>query len=156
MAKENFRNARKDERDASDEEEARSLLSTGSSEHEDLVVHPGPPIRQSSIARFQENGGPRTPRTLNRVRFELGDDQVNGTANGHPEEWIEEEDFLADHRRERRSSTGQRAPLLTDIEAPSVTVASADLGFNAEDLLESSRPKSGMRSAFMNMANSIM
>ena len=54
----------------------------------------------------------------------------------------------------RRSSTGQRAPLLTDIEAPSVTLATED--FNAEDLLESARPKSGMRSAFMNMANSIM
>ncbi len=156
MAKEDYRNARKEERDASDEDEAKSLLSSGSSEHEDLIVHPGPPVRQSSIARFHENGGPRTPRTLNRVRFDLDASQANGTANGHIDEWIGEEDFLANHERERRSSTGQRAPLLTDIEAPSVTVASADLGFNAEDLLESARPKSGMRSAFMNMANSIM
>jgi len=53
----------------------------------------------------------------------------------------------------RRSSTGQRAPLLTDVEAPCVTAA---LEFNAEDLLESARPKSGTRSAFMNMANSII
>ncbi|KAI9716000.1 MAG: hypothetical protein M1812_005634 [Candelaria pacifica] len=156
MAKADYRNARKEERDASDEEEAKSLLSSGSSEHEDLIVHPGPPVRQSSIARFHENGGPRTPRTLNRVRFDLDIPQQNGTANGHAEQWIDEDDFLADHERERRSSTGQRAPLLTDIEAPSVTVASADLGFNAEDLLESARPKSGMRSAFMNMANSII
>ncbi|KAI9788823.1 MAG: hypothetical protein M1835_002047 [Candelina submexicana] len=156
MAKEDYRDARKEERNASDEEEAKSLLSSGSSEHEDPVVHPGPPVRQSSIARIHENGGLRTPRTLNRVRFDLDLPQPNGTSNGHTEEWIEEEDFLTDHERGRRSSTGQRAPLLTDIEAPSVTVASADLGFNADDLLESARPKSGMRSAFMNMANSII
>jgi sodium-coupled neutral amino acid transporter 11 len=67
---------------------------------------------------------------------------------------VEEEDYLSQHA-ERNGGT-QRIPLLTDIEAPSVTVASADIGFNAEDLLESARPKSGMRSAFMNMANSIM
>jgi sodium-coupled neutral amino acid transporter 11 len=48
----------------------------------------------------------------------------------------------------------QRLPLLTGIEAPSVTVAE-DV-FNPESLLESARPRSGMRSAFMNMANSIM
>lgn len=54
-----------------------------------------------------------------------------------------------------RSANGQRAPLLTDIEAPSVTVAN-DMEFNPEDLLESARPKSGLKSAFMNMANSII
>jgi len=73
---------------------------------------------------------------------------------------MEDEDYLASNntaaagRGSRRDSLGQRAPLLTDIEAPSVTLASEE--FNAEDLLESARPKSGMRSAFMNMANSIM
>lgn len=56
----------------------------------------------------------------------------------------------------RREGPGQSLPLLTGIEAPSVTVASSDIGFSPEDLLESARPKSGMRSAFMNMANSIM
>ena len=50
----------------------------------------------------------------------------------------------------------QRAPLLTDIEAPSVTVANASLNSQIDDLLEHPRPKSGMMSAFMNMANSIM
>jgi len=44
---------------------------------------------------------------------------------------------------------------LTDIQAPSVTVAN-DIDFNPNDLLESARPKSGLRSAFMNMANSII
>jgi sodium-coupled neutral amino acid transporter 11 len=48
----------------------------------------------------------------------------------------------------------QRLPLLTGVEAPSVTVA--EESFHPEDHLESARPRSGMRSAFMNMANSIM
>ena len=48
----------------------------------------------------------------------------------------------------------QRLPLLTGIEAPSVTVATES--FDPADHLESARPRSGMRSAFMNMANSIM
>lgn len=47
----------------------------------------------------------------------------------------------------------QRLPLLTGIEAPSVTVAS---DFDPEDHLESAKPRSNMRSSFMNMANSIM
>ena len=145
--------------------------------------------RQSSLSRPPENGTPKTPRTANRVRFiddnghELGRDggrnAVSGIANGRiplplPQggsggtgsmaAWIEEEDYLSSQHNaapaaDRRSSTGQRAPLLTDIEAPSVTVAtSGEFGedFNAEELLETARPKSGMRSAFMNMANSII
>ena len=60
----------------------------------------------------------------------------------------------ADHR-------SARLPLLTNIEAPSVTLASGDPWGDEDDsrpesLLESSRPKSGVWSAFMNMANSIM
>ena len=54
----------------------------------------------------------------------------------------------------------QRLPLLTGVEAPSVTLASGDEewegGWRPENLLESARPKSGVWSAFMNMANSIM
>jgi len=49
------------------------------------------------------------------------------------------------------------------MDAPSVLLACDDGGddqdeddFNPEILLETARPKSGMRSAFMNMANSIM
>lgn len=154
-------------------EEAESLLSgTTNDEEADPVVQPGPrpqqlsigPRRQSSLSRPLGNGTPRTPRTANRVRFDIEERRNNEQAtNGHapestrPGEWLEEEDYLSHHSSGgRRSSTGQRAPLLTDIEAPSVTLATADLGFNAEDLLESARPKSGMRSAFMNMANSIM
>ncbi len=82
-------------------------------------------------------------------------------ANGHADpNWMEDEDFMADtvggDASIRHHGDIQRLPLLTDIEAPSVTVATADMGFDAEELLESARPKSGLRSAFMNMANSIM
>lgn len=71
------------------------------------------------------------------------------------DDWLDEEDYMTgDRHTARRDGAGQRAPLLTDIEAPSVTLAESN--FNPEDLLEAARPKSGMRSAFMNMANSIM
>ena len=54
------------------------------------------------------------------------------------------------------SADATRLPLLTGIEAPSVTVASGDFEGDPEEHWESARPKSGMKSAFMNMANSIM
>ncbi|KAF2766384.1 hypothetical protein EJ03DRAFT_178587 [Teratosphaeria nubilosa] len=114
------------------------------------------PRRQSSFAQPRLNGTPRTP---NRVRFEVAEP----TAQPNTLEldgWIEEEDFLASDDVEdggSRDSRGQRAPLLTDIQAPSMALSN-DLSdsFNPADLLESARPKSGLRSAFMNMANSII
>ncbi|KAJ9619564.1 hypothetical protein H2203_008344 [Taxawa tesnikishii (nom. ined.)] len=173
MARENSRSARSsEERRLSDDsnangKEVNSLLSHGSREgspDSDIVVHPAnapfkpphAPRRQSSFAQHRPNGEPRTP---NRVRFEVADAlSEDGGVNDrdHANGWIEEEDYMSSNGyADRRDSTGQRAPLLTDIEAPSVTVAE-DLEFSAEDLLESARPKSGMRSAFMNMANSII
>lgn len=119
---------------------------------------PGKPRRQSSFAQPRPDGTPRTP---NRVRFEISDeDMENARANkvrengfGHPEaqmDWMDEDDYMTS---DGTGHGGQRLPLLTGIEAPSVALA-AD--FNAEDHLESARPKSGMGSAFMNMANSII
>lgn len=141
-------------------------LDTDSSGEPDQAAHESPQNgsirptkhvsrRQSSISQPPPDGAPRTPRTPNRVRFNI--EEERGGQNGHAlspggeeeGDWTEEEDYL----EARRSSTGQRAPLLTDVEAPSVTAA---LEFNAEDHLESARPKSGMSSAFMNMANSII
>lgn len=109
----------------------------------------GVPKRQSSFAQPRPDGTPRTP---NRVRFE---EPAAAAANGQPGagDWIELEgdDYMdGDHSRD----TVQRLPLLTGIEAPSVTLA--EEVFNPEDHLESARPRSNMRSAFMNMANSIM
>jgi sodium-coupled neutral amino acid transporter 11 len=69
---------------------------------------------------------------------------------------MDDDDYMTAEGGTRGSTGHDRAPLLTEIVAPTVRVASADVGFNTDDLLESARPKSGMRSAFMNMANSIM
>jgi len=76
---------------------------------------------------------------------------MNGDNNGG--DWLEldGDDYLDGGDGRERT---QRLPLLTGIEAPSVTVA--EESFNPEDHLENARPRSGMRSAFMNMANSIM
>lgn len=51
-----------------------------------------------------------------------------------------------------------RVPLLTDLEAPSVRVANEWGGDGGDEELaaELRRPKSGLKSAFMNMANSII
>ncbi|KAJ9190786.1 hypothetical protein DTO164E3_9165 [Paecilomyces variotii] len=165
-------NARLTEQRGHDEEEARSLLSASSNDEDDLVVHPGPanppstrsapPKRQPSITRPLPDGQRRTPRTPNRVRFDLDEQEQEEerSSNGRllPSEdgsWMDEEDYLRVGNRETRSSTGQRAPLLTGIEAPSVTVATSE-EFFPEEHLESARPRSGLRMAFMNMANSII
>ncbi|KPM45810.1 Vacuolar amino acid transporter 2 [Neonectria ditissima] len=114
-----------------------------------------------------DDGRAPPPRTPNRVRFDLtpeivgvsnGDAGAGAGANGYP---------LQGHRRsmsdgsmdvEEPASPGRRhrMPLLTGIEAPSVTMANS-LG-DAEERAENElrRPKSGLKSAFMNMANSII
>jgi sodium-coupled neutral amino acid transporter 11 len=131
------------------EAETRSLLSTRSSD--DLVVEiPPPQPTPSPIPPLAP-----VPRTPNRVRFALDEAPGEEGQRGGNSSWTNEEDFLHsdDDDDVEADSRGNRAPLLTGIEAPSVTVAS---GFDTEDLLENARPKSGMRMAFMNMANSII
>ncbi|KAF2833823.1 hypothetical protein CC86DRAFT_365615 [Ophiobolus disseminans] len=108
--------------------------------------------RQSSFAQPRPDGAPRTP---NRVRFE--EESLRRSLNGHAPDgdWIELEgdDYMGADGHGGRERV-QRLPLLTGIEAPSITVA--EQSFDPEDYLESARPRSGMRSAFMNMANSII
>lgn len=127
-------------------EEARSLLPSGSTVGDEEQVAPGPE--------------PRTPRTTNRVRFHIDEapaESESGRASLSDTEWVEEEDFLVSRARNAPTdATGHRAPLLTGIEAPGVTTGSTDLDLRVEELLGNARPKSGMSSAFMNMANSIM
>lgn len=108
----------------------------------------GPPKRQSSFAQPRPDGAPRTP---NRVRFEEPRRSVNGDAQGGDWMELDGDDYLEAGEQGRERT--QRLPLLTGIEAPSVTVAET---FDPEDHLESARPRSNMRSAFVNMANSIM
>lgn len=98
------------------------------------------PQRHSSLYQPRPDGTPRTPH---RVRFDL-DDRGNGDLQ---EEWMDEEDYL--------NSSSQHAPLLTDITPPADSPFRSE-AFQPEDYLPDARPKSGMPSAFMNMANSII
>jgi hypothetical protein len=152
------------------------------------------PRRQSSLSRPRSPGAPKTPRTANRVRFDLSptvappilesEDAgirspasakfVNGHGlglakeggrNGYVEadgsspgrlparsppvrSWVEEEDYMAD---EDQPLTAQREGLLNGA-GPGGQRATLDV----DELIGGERAKSGMRSAFMNMANSIM
>lgn len=157
MAKAKTHNIRKDGETPNPpiNEEDRGLLSGNSSEDEDdIIVHPGQRSLRSSQSPPDREA--RTPRTPNRVRFDLPaaidtHDLENGNADPH------QTDSPLSGRRDRRPQ--QIVPLLTNIEAPSVALANSPWG--DEDVhewaeRERSRPKSGLRSAFMNMANSII
>jgi sodium-coupled neutral amino acid transporter 11 len=138
----------------------------------DLARPTASPLGQRRASSFAKKASDGTPRTPNRVRFDFDHNntpfpsQAQAPApsvpivlpwrNNDGQEEDDDDDDTNQHAAARGGDT-QRVPLLTDIEAPSVTLALADEDdFNPEDLLETSRPKSGMRSAFMNMANSIM
>ncbi|PLB54416.1 amino acid transporter [Aspergillus steynii IBT 23096] len=148
---------------------------TPGDEHE-LVAHPDPanaaPVspsavpnaapQQSAISQPTPDGQRRPPRTTNRVRFDLEDDTEDEqqpaayARNSEDSSWLEDEDYARDGgTRPGRHPRGQMVPLLTDIEAPSVTLATSE-DFFPEQYLEDARPRSGMRMAFMNMANSII
>jgi sodium-coupled neutral amino acid transporter 11 len=100
---------------------------------------------------------------MNRVRFDLEeepedtDHHLNGRAHSPDNAlWLDDEDYeLGDRGSPGTHHDGQSVPLLTDIEAPSVTLATSD-DFFPEEHLEDARPRSGMKMAFMNMANSII
>ena len=162
----------------SDDAESKSLLSESSDEGADIIVHssssppsprPRPVPRQPSISHPSPNGERRPPRTTNRVRFDLEQQNDDGEANSQDdqdssdshgrisqESWMDEEDYeRADRNSSESGHRGPMAPLLTNIEAPSVTLATSE-NFFPEDYLENARPRSGMRMAFMNMANSII
>ena len=149
MAKAKTKDIRKDGHNADDppNEEDRGLLSRNSTDdEEDLVVHP---------VHTSPPDTPRTPRTPNRVRFDLPPAiDTDHEDTDVPPPYI---DSPLSGRRDPRPQASQ--PLLTDIEAPSITLANSpwandDVHEWAER--ERQRPKSGLRSAFMNMANSII
>jgi sodium-coupled neutral amino acid transporter 11 len=158
-----------------DDHESNLLPSPTEQDENDLSVHADPAAsppdpangprskRQSSITQPALGGQRRTPRTTNRVRFleeppEEHDDQLSNGRTHSPDDaqWLDEEDYeLGEHLETGNRNGGQSVPLLTNIEAPSVTLATSD-DFFPEDHLEDARPRSGMRMAFMNMANSII
>jgi len=131
---------------------------------EDIVVYEGK-LEHNGRHDEPSSSPPRqtkTPRTPNRVQFNLNPavmGESNGSAHGmrrSSEESLEFEDDLEiqDHHH------SHRVPLLTDMEAPSVAFANT-LGDGQDDEgerleQEMRRPKSGLKSAFMNMANSII
>lgn len=160
------------------EHETQSLLSSPTEEQDDLIVHSAstssPPLPatstrpdaqpQSSMLQPTPDGQRRAPRTKNRVHFDLEeeDDEDDHYSNGRARSpdsdapWLDDEDYeLGEQGRSGVRNTGQTVPLLTNIEAPSVTLATSD-EFFPEEHLESARPRSGMKMAFMNMANSII
>ncbi|KAJ4413887.1 hypothetical protein N0V85_003395 [Neurospora sp. IMI 360204] len=144
---------------------------------------PGPghiklPRRQSALS---DPRTPRTPRTPNRVRFDLrpttfGDNSPKAAAaaaaagapedhHHHARDSFDSYFDIDDSDQQPLTSSDYhrqgRVPLLTGIEAPSVTVANNGPWGSDEDVAswaetERSRPKSGLRMAFMNMANSII
>lgn len=177
------------------DEEHQGLLAGHESDGEDdededgFIVHPGGDHNDHDhdhdhdhhqkhghnldIEADDDSLGSRTPRTPNRVRFDLRPTNIpshaNGTRNsqdsGHGGYFGEQRDSFDFLDAENGGGGGggrgdrtARRPLLTDIEAPSVTLANSLSGDDAHTWAERERvrPKSGMRSAFMNMANSII
>ncbi|KAH8821184.1 amino acid transporter-like protein [Xylogone sp. PMI_703] len=152
-----------------DNGEGRGLLSATNAdisddEDEDIVVHPG-----GATDEPESQEAPLIPRTPSRVRFDLPPEDsdasrrssrdLNGSANEAPPPPYTSTPSsppLSGRRAPRPPHI--QAPLLTDIEAPSVTLSETPWGGDIEEWAEAERqrPKSGLRSAFMNMANSII
>ncbi|POR32964.1 Vacuolar amino acid transporter 2 [Tolypocladium paradoxum] len=136
-------------------EEGRGLLA-GDYDEDDLGVHPGNDTPE-------ENGQSKMPRTPSRVQFDLTP-QVIGASNGSAGGTRSSSEASQGFDLDEAESLGRshRVPLLTDMEAPSVAVANSwgdgdGDGDGADELHEEMRrPKSGLQSAFMNMANSII
>ncbi|KAH6656756.1 putative amino acid transporter [Truncatella angustata] len=164
----------------SQNEEEHGLLSAAGQDSDDgyddaeeedglIVHHTDNGLPHSALSKGSGNGSVRTPRTPNRVRFDLNTTSIPPPANGHSGadrrsgEYDDDAIELGDHDPldSPYSPSGRetfRQPLLTGIEAPSVTLANSAWGDDVNEWheAEQSRPKSGMRSAFMNMANSII
>ncbi|KHN97751.1 Transmembrane amino acid transporter family protein [Metarhizium album ARSEF 1941] len=152
-------------------EEVQGLLADGDLDgpQEDVVVYGADEEgKQEHDTRGHGHGDtspspPRakTPRASSRVQFDLNP-AVIGVSNGsaHGGARPSEESFEFDDDVEMHGHHAHRVPLLTGMEAPSVAVANT-LGDGADgdgQRLEQAmrRPKSGLKSAFMNMANSII
>lgn len=149
--------------------EDRGLLA--GDDEEDLVVHQGRGAGAggpSDDVLFDQDEMATTPRSGNHVRFDLTP-EIMGPKNGSAEgRYSSSDSHRFDYDDEDDAERGggslhgdshHRVPLLTDREAPSVAVANEwDAADDGEDWAhrEMHRPKSGLRSAFMNMANSII
>ena len=158
MAKSGSETKYRDEVAATTNDDIRSLLSEDSLSGDDFIeAKTNGSRRQSLLAQLRPNGA---PRTVNRVRFEVDNNEAVGRQSSERiSDWVDEEDYWTQDTSDSldaRGLTNQRLPLLSHIEAPSVTLASQDSSHSSHLQLEDAGQKSGMRNAFMNMANSIM
>ncbi|KAF3200289.1 hypothetical protein TWF192_009414 [Orbilia oligospora] len=99
---------------------------------------------------------PSAPQPKRFVRFDVDDElagSVGFVSRDNDERWTYDEDFLnsSDDDDFAHAVEGGTAPLLTNIAAPSVVFAGLD-----NDNFEDPASRSGMKMAFMNMANSII
>ncbi|OAA78348.1 Amino acid transporter, transmembrane [Akanthomyces lecanii RCEF 1005] len=136
-------------------EDRQGLLAGGDYGHDDggsskEVAAPNggelPQVRTPGRVRF--NDVPEVVR-MSTASSRRSGDSLDGVDHDHddPRSTLDLEDPLRDDHDDHRR------PLLTSIEAPSVALAN-DLDDAVEQELR--RPKSGLQSAFMNMANSII
>jgi sodium-coupled neutral amino acid transporter 11 len=123
-------------------EEDVGLLSGNASEDEDIIVHAGERATDEP---------PKTPRTPNRVRFNLPPIVDHDLANGAPPSY----DDSVDHHSNGVAMSSHHEPLLPGSEG---STASFESGRSSEDSIirQLNRPKSSLRSAMSNMANSII
>ena len=129
-------------------DQSRSLLSQGAIDDDDGRSTTAPLFPHSSFSRRTAlNGFSRTPRTIHRVRFDVGETDSDEHARAPIVEDLDpavaENEYSGNEFESMMSSAGQRAPLLTDVDAPSVIVAE-DLDFDPEQLLENARPTSNI------------
>ncbi len=137
-------------------EEAAGLLASSSGDDDDtsddgIIVHPGD---ADTLADH---------RTPTRVRFDLRPTIVaNTTTSPSPSPAADNDDnayprssfdFDDSSLPLHNGTHHQRIPLLTNLEAPTVTLATSAAFDPSEEL---ARPRSSLPAAFMNMANSII
>lgn len=138
-------------------EEARGLLSGQNSDDEDIIVHSSlrrlsPSPRRPALSPSRSPSIPRTPRTLNRVRFDLSPSPSDPNEAGAPPPAYDDD---LPHTSSGIPLAGRRDPNNLQRGTPSWEY-DAD-GESGDSLLAHlMRPKSGLRSAMSNMANSII
>ena len=139
------------------EEEGQGLLSEDYSGEEVIETQSKDTYTNSSS---KPTPPPRAPRRESRVRFDLTPEVMSMSDSRQPirqgGRFSEDGDFDVEDPRESRDY--HRTPLLTEMEAPSISLANRLGDDDPEDIAEQERrrPKSGMNAAFMNMANSII
>ncbi|KAM0261101.1 hypothetical protein ACHAQJ_002362 [Trichoderma viride] len=152
--------AKKNHGETNFHDEDQGLLA-GESEGNDLGIITS--VLKTSRTDFEPEV--KTPRTPGRVQFDLTPHILN-INDGPPDGRLSISSSLSSGDRfdfddgSASIHDSHRVPLLTDLEAPSVTIAREwDAGDDDEENAaeaELRRPKSGLQSAFMNMANSII